>query len=123
MPLFARSALPSQSTPLMEQAYAPPALAVATAVLMALLIGLFWSFGWLLGSALVLACFYVALGQLRPNRLAWLGGSLAVSGLVVASGVLFGSVAVASASFILLLPLGLAGLGVDPDAEPAGSLF
>ena len=113
MPLFARSDWPSRTALLMEQVYAQPAMAIATALLMSLLIGLLWSLGWPLGASLVLGCFYVSLGLLRPSPLERIGGSLAVSGLVVASGLLFGSIAVACASFILLLPLGLAALGVD----------
>ena len=121
MPLFARPLLPSRTALLMEQAYIPPAIAIAMAVLMSLLIGLLWSMGWMLGAGLVISSFYVSLGLLRPSPLAHIGGSLAVSGLVVASGVLFGSVAAASASFILLLPLGLAALGVEDSLDAVAS--
>nr|WP_315426585.1 hypothetical protein [uncultured Albidiferax sp.] len=113
MPLFARSLLLSRTALLMEQAYTPPAIAIATALLMSLLIGLLWSLGWVLGAGLVLGSFYVSLGLLRPTPLERIAGSLAVSGLVIASGVLFGSMAAALAGFILLLPLGLAALGVE----------
>ncbi|WP_394788162.1 hypothetical protein [Rhodoferax sp.] len=115
MPSTTTSEFPPRFRSAVERIATPAVLAVSTALLMSLLIGLLWSLWWTLGAALVLACFHTALGMVHPHWFKRVGGTVIVCGMVVLAGYMFGAVAAASASFVLLLPLGLASLGVEDD--------
>ncbi|MCX7277704.1 MAG: hypothetical protein NTZ15_10340 [Burkholderiales bacterium] len=99
----------------------PASLAIALAVLMAVLIGALWALWWPLGASLAWACFHASLRPLQYAETQHMVGALLVAAVVVGVGTLFGPVAAGFTSFTLLLPLGLAGLGLR--GEPADAAY
>lgn len=105
----------------------PASVATALAVLMAVLIGSLWALWWPLGASLAWACFHAFLRPLKYAETQHMVGALLVAAVVVGVGTMFGPVATGFTSFILLLPLGLAGWSLRGEqaasADPADAAY